>query len=104
MSNLQAAPRTRFPWVAVVLVLLIVSAIGAAWFAALSSLAANKGDAGSAADERDEIRSANAYDYARSFLRWTSTKNNHTPRLQVDAACTLTRDGESKEYFLSTMC
>lgn len=47
---------------------------------------------------------ANTYDFGRSFLRWTSTKNNHTPRLQVDAACTLTRDGKSKEYFLSAMC
>jgi hypothetical protein len=54
--------------------------------------------------ETNEPLGAHTYDFGRSFLRWTSTKNKHTPRLLVDAACTLTRDGKSKEYFLSAMC
>lgn len=46
----------------------------------------------------------NTFDFSRSFLRWTSTSNNHTPRLQVDAVCTLTAGGAAKSYYLSTMC
>jgi hypothetical protein len=46
----------------------------------------------------------NTYDFGRSFLRWTSMRIHHTPRLQVDATCTLIREGESKEYFLSARC
>ena len=66
--------------------------------------AANKGKRLIPTGQKDETVSANTYDFGRSFLRWTSTKNNHTPRLQVDAACTLIRDGKSKEYFLSAIC
>jgi hypothetical protein len=46
----------------------------------------------------------NIPDFSRSFLRWTSTSNNHTPRLQVDAVCTLTAGGVAKSYVLSAMC
>src|SRR4051812_14343830 len=56
------------------------------------------------AEEADQKESGNTYDFGRSFLRWTSTRNNHTPRMQVDAACTLTRNGRSREYFLSALC
>ncbi len=44
------------------------------------------------------------YDFSHSFLSWTSTKNNHTPRLRVDAACALTDGNGRREYFLTTMC
>ena len=70
----------------------------------ISHAAANKGKRVTATEETVETMSANTYDFSRSFLRWTSTKNNHTPRMQVDAACTLIRDGKSKEYFLSAIC
>lgn len=56
------------------------------------------------AGEVKASKNANTYDFGKSFLRWTSMPNNHTPRLQVAAACTLIRDGKSKEYFLSEAC
>lgn len=62
--------------------------------------AVNEGPAGEGAT----AKKANTYDFGKSFLRWTSMPNNHTPRLQVAAACTLIRDGKSKEYFLSEAC
>ncbi len=79
----------------------------ATFCALLLAPSANRLPAGtSAADDGKHAEStrASAYDYSRSFLRWTSTKNNHSPRLQIDAACTLTRDGRSSDYFLSAMC
>lgn len=102
MSSPQCAPRRTFHWVPVV-ALVAALAIFIAWFAP-AMFRADKGEAVIAGEEPTETGNANTYDFARSFLRWTSTKNNHTPRLQVDATCTLTRDGKSKEYFLSTMC
>lgn len=56
------------------------------------------------AERADATAGSRDYDFGRSFLRWTSTGNNHTPRLMVDASCTLIRDGKTKEYFLSAMC
>ena len=46
----------------------------------------------------------NTYDFSRSFIRWTSARISHTPRLQVDATCELTSGGETTEFFLSAMC
>lgn len=48
--------------------------------------------------------STTPYDFSRSFLQWTSTGVHHTPRLQVEAACRVTRDGESIEFFLGAAC
>jgi hypothetical protein len=86
-------------WVTAAGALLIVLAVAAIWFVADVF---RPGATMAGADKT--TKTANTYDFSRSFLRWTSMPNNHTPRLQVAAACTLTRDGISKEYFLSEMC
>lgn len=47
----------------------------------------------------------NDYDYARSFLQFTTDRTNHTPRLQIDASLRLlASDGTEKEYFLTAPC
>ena len=48
----------------------------------------------------------NDIDFSRSFVRFTSTRVNHTPRLQIDAACTLVGPGSkpARQYFLSCAC
>jgi hypothetical protein len=47
----------------------------------------------------------NDYDYARSFLQFTTDRTNHTPRLQVDASLRLCgADGAEEEYFLTAPC
>ena len=46
----------------------------------------------------------NSYNFARSFLQWTSVGNNHSLRLQIDAACTLAGPKGTKEFFLTAMC
>lgn len=103
MSVPRSAPGRRLRLLTTV-ALLIVGVVCAAWLAPAVFRADAQVTAALSTGERDETRSANTYDFGRSFLRWTSTKNNHTPRLQVDAACTLIRDEQSKEYFLSAMC
>jgi hypothetical protein len=45
-----------------------------------------------------------AYDFPRSFLQWTSTNNNHSPRLQIEAACTLEGSAGKREFFLTAAC
>ncbi len=45
------------------------------------------------------------FDFARSFLKFTTDHSNHTPRLQVDASCTLTpRGGPGTTYYLTASC
>lgn len=47
----------------------------------------------------------NNFDFARSFLKFTTDHSNHTPRLQVDASCTITpRGGQAKTYYLTASC
>lgn len=47
----------------------------------------------------------NDYDYARSFLQFTTERTNHTPRMQVDASLRMRLpDGGEKEYFLTVPC
>jgi len=46
----------------------------------------------------------NACDFSRSFVRWTSATNNHTPRLQIAAACTLGDADGVRDYFLTDTC
>jgi hypothetical protein len=41
------------------------------------------------------------YDFDRSFITWTSTRVNHTPRMRVDAACRIVTGGRTEEFFLS---
>jgi len=44
-------------------------------------------------------------DFGRTFLRFTSTRVEHTPRLRIDAACTLApADGPLRTYFLTCTC
>jgi len=44
-------------------------------------------------------------DFGRSFLRFSTTRVNHTPRLQVDAACALVGpDGERRTFYLTCPC
>jgi hypothetical protein len=44
-------------------------------------------------------------DFSRSYLRFRTTRVNHTPRLQVDALCALLRpDGTTRKYFLTCAC
>jgi hypothetical protein len=44
-------------------------------------------------------------DFGRSFIRFRTTRVNHTPRLRADAACTLTQpDGAHRRYFLTCPC
>jgi hypothetical protein len=46
-----------------------------------------------------------AIDFARSYLVFRSTRVNHTPRLQLDAACVLTRsDGAPRRFVLTCPC
>ena len=46
-----------------------------------------------------------AIDFARSYLVFRSTRVNHTPRLQLDAACTLTGpDGAPRRFVLTCPC
>ncbi len=44
------------------------------------------------------------YNFQSSFLMWTSTGNNHTPRLQIEAACALDGPRAKGEFFLTEMC
>jgi hypothetical protein len=45
------------------------------------------------------------WDFARSFLRFTSDRVNHTPRLQLDALCRLTEPGrEARQLVLTAPC
>lgn len=51
------------------------------------------------------VTAPNDYDYARSFLQFTTDRTNHTPRLQIDASLrVLEPGGTEKEYFLRTGC
>lgn len=43
-------------------------------------------------------------DFSRSYLFFRTTRVNHTPRLRLDAACTLTRDGRQRHFFLTCPC
>jgi len=46
-----------------------------------------------------------AVDFARSYLVFRSTRVNHTPRLQLDAACTLSGpDGAPRRFVLTCPC
>ena len=45
------------------------------------------------------------FDFQRSFVQFTTTRINHTPRLQVDAVCRLVPEsGDAKAYALTTSC
>jgi len=44
------------------------------------------------------------YDYSRSFLQFTTDHSNHTPRMQLEASCWLSGEGEGVEYFLTSDC
>ena len=45
------------------------------------------------------------YDFSRSFLLFRSSRVNHTPRLQLDAVCTVTAaDGSARQFVLTTAC
>lgn len=41
------------------------------------------------------------YDFDRSFIAWTSTRVNHTPRMRVDAACRIVAGDRTDDFFLS---
>lgn len=43
-----------------------------------------------------------AYDFARSYLRFRTDRVNHTPRLQIDAACTVQAPGQPPRHFALT--
>jgi hypothetical protein len=46
-----------------------------------------------------------AIDFARSYLVFRSTRVDHTPRLQLDAACSLTGpDGATRRFVLTCPC
>lgn len=42
-----------------------------------------------------------AYDFNRSFITWTSTRVNHTPRMRVDASCRIIAGDQVQDFFLS---
>ena len=45
------------------------------------------------------------YDFGRSYLRFRSDRVNHTPRLQLDAACTVhLPDGSVRQFVLTSPC
>ena len=44
------------------------------------------------------------YDFARSYLQFRSERVNHTPRLELDAACRLDLPGGAREFFLTVPC
>ena len=44
------------------------------------------------------------YDYSRSFLQFTTDHSNHTPRMQLEASCWLSGEGEGVEFFLTSDC
>jgi hypothetical protein len=45
------------------------------------------------------------YDFSCSFLLFQSDRVNHTPRLQLDAVCTVTAsDGAARQFALTTAC
>lgn len=46
----------------------------------------------------------NDIDFSRSFIRWTSDRVQHSPRMQIDAACRIIEDGKARDYYLSTPC
>jgi hypothetical protein len=49
--------------------------------------------------------SAGPIDFSRTMLRFRSTRVNHTPRVNVDAACTLTPPGgTAATYYLTSPC
>lgn len=41
------------------------------------------------------------YDFDRSFITWTSTRVNHTPRMRVDAMCRIMAGNRTEDFFLS---
>lgn len=44
-------------------------------------------------------------DFGRSFLTFSTTRVNHTPRLRIDSTCTLSGpDGRGKTYFATCAC
>ncbi len=44
-------------------------------------------------------------DFGRSYLTFSTTRVNHTPRLQIDAACTFCPpQGQARTYFLTVAC
>jgi hypothetical protein len=43
-------------------------------------------------------------DFGRSMLRFSTTRVNHTPRLLIDAACTLSSASGSRTFYLSCPC
>ena len=45
------------------------------------------------------------YDFSRSFLLFRSDRVNHTPRLQLDAVCTVSEPGQAaRQFVLTTAC
>src|SRR5262245_23283724 len=47
----------------------------------------------------------NACDYSRTFLQFTTDHSRHTPRMQIDASCTLTTaNGVAVNFFLTAPC
>ena len=47
----------------------------------------------------------NHFCFDRSFLKFTTDHSNHTPRMQVDASCTITPcGGQSKTFYLTASC
>lgn len=51
------------------------------------------------------MTTANNVDYGRSFVRFSTTRVNHTPRLGLAASCTLqTKDAAPLTYHLSVAC
>ena len=52
-----------------------------------------------------ETASVNDIDFGRSYLYFTTTRVNHTPRLVIDAACTLVGPEQvARRYFLTCPC
>lgn len=50
-------------------------------------------------------KAINDIDFGRSYVRFTTDSIAHTPRLQIDAACTLIgADGSWRQYFLTCPC
>lgn len=46
----------------------------------------------------------NDIDFARSFVRFSTTRVSHTPRLQLDAVCTLRDSTGERAYYMSCAC
>jgi hypothetical protein len=67
--------------------------------------AARRAGAGFRASDATDTGRPMPHDFSRSFLLFRSDRVNHTPRLQLDAVCTVTASGEAaRQFVLTTAC